>query len=115
MAGLQGAWVMSVDHDSINRAAELGMLAGQDLAKALERFSTESPAPATTTLRQFLRENIGEIIAAFDDHEAGLEDWRSPVVFRCACGFRGIREEWEQHVAERIALKFDDQTELTLL
>ena len=59
--------------------------------------------------------NIADIIAVFDDHDAGLEDWRSPVIYRCRCEFRGLREEWEQHLAECIARRFDNHEELTLL
>ena len=67
------------------------------------------------TVREFLRDTIAEVIAVFDDHDTHLEDWRSPVVYRCRCGYRGHREEWEQHLAECIARKFDNETELTLL
>ncbi|WP_211296018.1 hypothetical protein [Mycobacterium aquaticum] len=67
------------------------------------------------TVREFLRDSIADIIAALDEHEAGLYDRQTPVIYRCQCGFRGHQQEWEQHVAERMACKFDDQTELTLL
>lgn len=106
---------MITDAEAVERAAELGMLLGQDLAQARAQLNAEPATRATTTtVRQFLRANIAEVIAAIDDHEAHLEDWRSPVVYRCRCPFRGSREEWEQHLAERIAEKFDDHTELTL-
>lgn len=59
------------------------------------------------TVREFLTANITELIAALDDHEAGLYEDRAPASYYCRCGqFRGTQQEWEQHVAERMAAKF---------
>lgn len=67
------------------------------------------------TVREFLRDNISQVIEAFDEHEAHIETWRTPAIYRCACGFRGIEAEWEQHLAECMARRFDTHEELTLL
>ncbi|AHG23755.1 hypothetical protein PBI_DONOVAN_51 [Mycobacterium phage Donovan] len=68
------------------------------------------------TIREFLSANIGALIAALDEHEAGLDDRQRPAIYICGtCKFRGTQQEWEQHVAEQMARKFDDQTEMTLL
>ncbi|AGI13001.1 hypothetical protein PBI_BUTTERS_54 [Mycobacterium phage Butters] len=70
----------------------------------------------SAAIREFLTSSIGELIAALDEHEAGIETWHDPVVYRCGrCNFRGTEQEWQQHVAEHMARKFDDQTEMALL
>ncbi|WAA19771.1 hypothetical protein SEA_SHWETA_50 [Mycobacterium phage Shweta] len=61
------------------------------------------------TIREFLSANIGALIAALDEHEAGLDDRQTPVIYICkTCKLRGTPEEWEQHVAEQMARKFDE-------
>lgn len=81
---------------AITRAAELGMLAGADYTKALTR--------------EVFRANIGVLIKAFDDHDPGI--YRAAHidtgadVYRCpdTCGgFAGTREEWERHLADKLA------------
>ncbi|AWN02658.1 hypothetical protein SEA_XAVIA_57 [Mycobacterium phage Xavia] len=68
------------------------------------------------TIREFLSANIGELVAALDEHEAGLDDRQTPAIYICnTCKLLGTQQEWEQHVAEQMARKFDDQTEMTLL
>ncbi|AOT25805.1 hypothetical protein SEA_TORTELLINI_60 [Mycobacterium phage Tortellini] len=61
-------------------------------------------------IREFLTANIGELIAALDEHEAGLDDRQTPVIYICGrCNFRGTEQEWQQHVAEQMARKFERQ------
>lgn len=60
-------------------------------------------------MREFLRANVTALIATLDAHEAGLYEDRAPVSFYCRCGFRGTETEWEQHVAERMAERFETQ------
>ncbi|MCV7065626.1 hypothetical protein H7H51_07690 [Mycolicibacterium farcinogenes] len=54
-------------------------------------------------MRGLVHERITEVLAAFDDHEAHLEDWQSPVIYRCRCPFRGTEAEWQQHLADKLA------------
>lgn len=68
------------------------------------------------SVREFLTGNITQLIAALDEHEAGIYEDRAPVSYYCRCGFRGTEQQWEQHVAERMAATFTTaQQEMTLL
>lgn len=87
---------MITDQEAIERAAELGMLAGADYVKALTR--------------EVFRSNIGTIIAVFDAHDPGI--YRAADVeaaedlYRCsdACGgFVGTEAEWKRHLADKLA------------
>ena len=58
---------------------------------------------AAADIQEFLRTNIAESVAAFDEHEAFLDDQVTPVAYLCNCGFHGVEREWNQHLAERMA------------
>lgn len=84
--------------EAIERAAKIGMLAGLDLETARAQLGAGQPE-----LRALVHARITDVVAAIDDHEAHLEDWRSPVFYRCRCEFRGTEQEWERHLADKLA------------
>lgn len=60
-------------------------------------------------LRELIRQRIGGVLAAFDQHEAGI--YRAEDIgtekdrFACggACGFFGTEQEWLDHLAVVLA------------
>lgn len=61
-----------------------------------------------TAARSVIREHIHTIIAAVDEHDAGILDG----VYLCPCKFEGTEAEWEQHVADVIDHRLAEQLEL---
>lgn len=61
-------------------------------------------------IRGLVQSRITEVLAAFDDHEAGLE-YPGPIgaqqqgdpVYACRCKFRGTEAEWKVHLADALA------------
>lgn len=80
---------------AINRAAELGMLAGADYAKALTR--------------EVFRANIDPLVKAFDDHDPGIlrakDLGAADDMYQCprSCGFVGAEADWKRHLADKLA------------
>lgn len=83
------------DSDAIERAAELGMLAGADYVKALTR--------------EVFRTRIEAVVAAFDDHDPGIlrakDVGAAEDMYQCprSCGFVGAEGDWKQHLADKLA------------
>lgn len=85
----------------IEKAAETGMLDGADLATAI--------------VRTLVHERITAVVAAFDAHDPGIhraaDSGKPHDLYRCPVGcaqapespFLGTREEWERHLADKIA------------
>lgn len=99
---------MITDQEAIERAAELGMLAGQDLAKAREQLVPG--AHIDGAIRALVYSHITEVLAAFDAHDPGI--YRAADVeaagdlYRCpdGCGgFVGTEAEWKRHLADKLA------------
>lgn len=92
--------------EAIERAAELGMLAGQDYAQACANLNAAReqvfPIPPEF-VRGLFHARIDAVVEAWDAHEAHLEDWRTPVIYRCRCPFRGTEAEWKRHLADKLA------------
>ena len=86
------------DQEAIQRAQEIGMLAGQDLATA--RAQLVPGAHIDGAIRALVHVLIGDIVAAFDAHNAETYDGK---VYRCPCKLRGTRVEWERHLADKLA------------
>lgn len=83
--------------EAIERAAELGMLAGQDYAKALANLGVAQ------AVRGLVHARITDIVATFDDHNPLIEDDGTYACWQKPCRFRGQREEWERHLADKLA------------
>lgn len=92
---------MTTDREAIQRAEEIGMLAGRDLAQAIAQLDTPPGAHIDGALRAIVHDRITELAAAFDAHNAETYDGK---VYRCPCeGMRSTRVEWERHLADKLA------------
>lgn len=93
--------------EAIERAAELGMLAGQDYAKALaDQIESNARvqaaiAVAESGVRVLVHARITELIDVVDNHNAEL--WQGEYGCPNNCGFRGTQAEWERHLADKLA------------
>lgn len=92
--------------EAVERAEEIGMLVGQDLADA----RALALAPVLPQVRGLVHDRIAEVLAAFDDHDATIyraKDTGKPHdLYRCpdACGgFIGTEAEWKLHLADKLA------------
>lgn len=61
-------------------------------------------------VRTFLRGNMHTIDEVYLDHEAHERDG----IFYCRCGARSNQQEWEQHVADKIADKITGRPAIQL-
>jgi hypothetical protein len=63
-------------------------------------------------VRELVRERIAEVIASWDAHDPGIQQWVTPHVYACPspCGFRGTEAEWEQHLADALSTALVTQT-----
>ncbi|OMB96758.1 hypothetical protein A5733_11425 [Mycobacterium sp. NS-7484] len=81
------------DLATIERAVELGFLAGADRHRAIAQVSAGR-------IRERVHGRITELAAVFTAHNAETYDGR---VYRCPCKLRGTRAEWERHLADKLA------------
>ncbi|OBK04055.1 MULTISPECIES: hypothetical protein [Mycolicibacterium] len=104
--------------EAIERAAELGMLAGQDYAQACANLNAAReqvfPIPPEF-VRGLVHARISDIVATFDAHDPGIyraaDSGEPHDLYRCGVGcakppespFFGTREEWERHLADKLA------------
>ncbi|TPW95722.1 hypothetical protein [Mycolicibacterium fortuitum] len=96
------------DAEAIERAVELGFLAGADRHRAIANVTADR-------IRERVRERITAVIAAFDAHDPGIyrasDSGKPHDLYRCGMGcaqapespFLGTREEWERHLADKLA------------
>lgn len=77
--------------EAVERAAELGMLAGQDLATA--RAQLVPGAHIDGAIRALVHTRITELITVFDDQMGTL----------IVGEFDGTYAEWERHLADKLA------------
>ncbi|MCG7610371.1 hypothetical protein [Mycobacterium sp. CnD-18-1] len=90
--------------EAIERAAELGFLAGADLAQARAQLDTPPGAHINGALRAIVHIRITELVGAFDAHNAeAYAETSEGRAYLCPCNFRGTREEWDRHLADKLA------------
>lgn len=63
------------------------------------------PLVSPSEVHALVRERITDVIATWDAHDPGIQEWVTPHVFACPgpCGFRGTEAEWEQHLADALS------------
>lgn len=90
------------DAEAIERAVQLGFLAGADRHRAVTQLAAER-------IRERVRAHITELLAAFDDHDPGILRAKdvdaAEDMYRCprSCGFVGPEGDWKRHLADRLA------------
>lgn len=55
-------------------------------------------------IRAIVHERAAGVIATFDAHNAGIQEWTTPHTYACPdpCTFRGDESQWQQHVADQL-------------
>lgn len=90
------------DSEAIERAVQLGFLAGADRHHAVAQLAAER-------IRERVRAHITELLAAFDDHDPGIlrakDVGAAEDMYQCPrnCGFVGAESDWKLHLVDTIA------------